>query len=63
MSATDRDAVATALALDATGRRLAVAWQRGAGATTVRVDERGEGWREVAFTPFTDGVASLAWLP
>ncbi|MGZ6269219.1 MAG: hypothetical protein ACXWMU_01455 [Candidatus Limnocylindrales bacterium] len=63
VSATDRDAVATALALDATGRRLAVAWQRGVGATTVRVYERDAGWREVASTPFTDGVASLAWLP
>ncbi len=58
------DAVAhTALALDADGTRLAVAWLDDGGAVRIAVHDRADGWRRVASLDAGDAAgAVVAWL-
>lgn len=57
------DGSAGAMALDATGAWLAVAWQRPGTTTSVLVYERATGWRSTEVSRGPDDGVGLGWLP
>ncbi len=62
VGAPNDDALATSIALDATGRRLAIVWQGVDGGARIDVHDGADGWRRVVSPPLAAGSnAVVAW--
>lgn len=62
VAAPNDDALATSIALDATGRRLAIVWQGVDGGARIDVHDGADGWRRVVSPALAVGSnAVVAW--